>query len=90
LVGRTGRSGDDSSASEAIAGVSALKAEYERLELNKMPMNATKKEALASIRADWWCILKIVRTHFAATGGESLAKNSACPSEALRRREPKS
>ena len=24
----------------------------------------------------WWSILKIVRTHFAACGGEGLAKNS--------------
>ena len=24
----------------------------------------------------WWTILKIVRTHFAAAGGENLAKNS--------------
>ena len=24
----------------------------------------------------WWSILKVVRTHFAATGGEGLAKNS--------------
>ena len=28
-------------------------------------------------------ILKVVRTHFAACGGEGLAKNSACPSVAL-------
>jgi len=40
----------------------------------------------------WWAILKIVRTHFVPTAvvDEGLAKNSACPSEALRRREPKS
>ena len=31
----------------------------------------------------WWSILKIVRTHFAACGGEGLAKNSACPPEAF-------
>ncbi len=31
----------------------------------------------------WWSILKVVRTHFAACGGEGLAKNSACPSEAF-------
>jgi len=40
-----------------------------------------------------WSILKVVRTHFAAAGGEDLAKNSACPSESAswrRRREPKS
>ena len=24
----------------------------------------------------WWSILKVVRTHFAACGGEGLAKNS--------------
>ena len=24
----------------------------------------------------WWSILKVVRTHFAACGGENLAKNS--------------
>ncbi len=33
----------------------------------------------------WWAILKIVRTHFAPTQGrgEGLAKNFACPPEAL-------
>ncbi len=53
---------------------------------------AERSEATADLLTFpvWWTILKIVRTHFAACGGEGLAKNSACPSEALRRREPKS
>jgi hypothetical protein len=31
----------------------ALEKKYKRLELDKMPMNTTKKEALASIRQSW-------------------------------------
>lgn len=34
-------------------GYSPLEKEYLRLELNKMPMNAKRKEALASIRSRW-------------------------------------
>ena len=34
-------------------GYPALKAEYERLELHKLPLNKTKTEALASVRLNW-------------------------------------
>jgi len=33
-------------------------------------------EANHAVNKLWWSILKIVRTHFAAAGGEDLAKNS--------------
>jgi len=34
------------------------------------------KTALKRFLVGWWTILKVVRTHFAACGGVSLAKNS--------------
>ncbi len=30
----------------------------------------------SKIRIEWWTILEVVRTYFAAFGGEGLAKNS--------------
>ena len=33
-------------------------------------------EATSLTNSEWWSILKVVRTHFAACGGEGLAKNS--------------
>lgn len=39
-----------------------LRAEYERLELTQNPLTAIQKEALSSLRLQWWSIVEDVRT----------------------------
>lgn len=42
----------------------SMKAEYDRLELSKKPLTAPQKEALASLRTQWWTTVDSIRTMF--------------------------
>jgi DNA invertase Pin-like site-specific DNA recombinase len=51
-------------------GYPELEAEYQRLELDKMPLDATKLEAIASVRTRWLGIVDNVRTIIGQSEGK--------------------